>query len=187
MKKFLIPFSVFVLMISAGITASAQNKSEIKEAKKEAKDFAKDGWKVTPGDLSLVEQMINSKAVLRNSEEWITAKSITAGEVYDVVRSNALMQAKMEVGKLVETDLAGEGKLKIANEKKGGSKAKSAISFREGARSRFAAAIKRPKILVDCYRKLDNGEIEVQIRIAVPAEQAEILYLEAFEEQLQNE
>lgn len=184
MKKTISLLLFLTLLIPINI--NAQSKADIKEAKKEAKDMASQGWKVTPGYLSLQEQTLAAKPILRAGREWIIGESMVSGDVYDAVKSNAMLQAKIDIAKQIETELTGESKTGIANEQKGAGKVASAVSFREEARSHFASKVKRPKILMDCYQNLKDGQIQILLRIAIPAEEAEKLYVSTLEEMKQQ-
>lgn len=171
---------VMTLFMTTNVTA--QSKEDLKSAKKEAKTFAKEGWKVNAGYLSLEEQIANSKPVLREQENWVVGEARSTGSFYDAARANALMAAKVNLAKAVESQIAGEGELLTGNQQEGQGNAVSAGKYKEVARTRFANNIKRPKILMDCYRDLKNGNVEVQIRIAIPWDQAKLDY-----EKLMNE
>lgn len=175
-KKTFKCFVMVVMIMTMNTTISAQSKADLKAAKKEAKSQKKEGWKVNPGYLSLEEQIAISKPVLRNQEEWIIGEAKTTGSVYDAARSNALMQAKVNLAKVVDEKVGGNAQLGEGNDQQSGNGSVAATRFRETARSKFANEIKRPKMLMDCYRNLKNGNVEVHIRIAMRWDEAQIAY-----------
>ena len=165
---------IIALFMTTNVTA--QSKEDLKSAKKEAKTFAKEGWKVNAGYLSLEEQIANSKPILREQENWVVGEARSTGSFYDAARANALMAAKVNLAKVVESQIAGDGELLTGNQQEGKGNAVSAGKYKEVARTRFVSNITRPKMLMDCYRDLKNGNVEVQIRIAIPWDQAKLDY-----------
>ena len=151
-------------------TASAQSimptKADYKAAKKEAKNDKKKGWQVNPGNPPLEEQYARSYVFMRNQEDWITGEANPIGTIYDVVRSQALFEAKAELAKSV-IKIAGNIK-----EDKGKDNLLSAISFEEHIKSIFANEIKYHQIITDCYRNLKDNTVEVRIKIAIKKEDA---------------
>jgi hypothetical protein len=103
------------------------------------------------------------------------------GTVYDAARSNALFQAKVNLTKNVDEEFGGTEKGGTGQDQ-GTENSSSATTFREAAKSKFAGSIKRPRILMDCYRDLKGGKIEVLIRIAIPWNEAEKSYKEIMNE-----
>ena len=168
-----IKFMAIAMMLMAGATTMmAQSKSERKAAKKQAKEQMKDGWKTNPGQLTIEEQILQSKPILQAQAEWVTGEAMSTGTYYDAARSNALMQAKVNLAKVVESSVIGTGELLTGNQQEGKGEATSAGKYKEVARSKFANTIQRPQYLMDCYRNLKNGNVEVLIRIAIPYDEA---------------
>lgn len=166
-NKFIKYISIVAILTTMVTTASAQEptKQDYKLAKKEAKEMKKEGWKVNPGGLSLEEQIALGKPILRNQEEWDTDETSSKGTVYDIVRSNALFQAKVNLASKVfeilwrEARNGGGNIQKTINE--------SSTEFKESSKARFINEIKRPRILMDCYRNIGNETVEVHIRMAL--------------------
>ena len=174
-------FTILLVFLSTTTVVVAQSKAEKKALKKEVKQLTKDGWKTNPGYLTLGEQISQSKAVLKDQEQWVIGEAKSIGTVYDAVRSNALYQAKVNLATNIQTRIGGTGGGGTGNDQ-GGENSVSATRFREVAKTKFAADIKRPKILMDCYRDLKDGKIEVNIRIAMAWNEAELSYQEMIKE-----
>ncbi len=166
-----------VLSETVASTISAQNytptKEDYKAAKKEAKALAKEGWKVSPGDLSLVEQIALSKPVLRDGDNWIVGQATSKGTVFDAVQSNAMFQASFNISKIVDAKIAGDGKGGTGNNQ--GSTSASYTTYAEIAKNKYNNEIKHPKSLMRCYRTLPDGTIEVQSRLAIRWNEQEII------------
>jgi len=147
-------------------TASAQEptKQDYKVAKKEAKEKKKEGWRINPGDLSLVEQIARSNCIIRNKAIWLTGLGEATGSIKSVVRSQALFEAKLELVKAI-IQAAGV-------ENWGGNKedVMTLIDFKEENKAIYANEIKHPDIITDCYKDETNGNVTVLIRIALTKE-----------------
>lgn len=180
-KNFLRFAIVALAILSTSISVSAQTKAERKALRNEVKALVKDGWKVNPGNLSLEEQMLQSRQILRNQDQWIVGEAKSIGSIYDAARSNALMQAKMNLAKSVE-EVAGDEEIRIGNEQQGQTISVSASKHLEVARAKYAGSVNHPKMLMDCYRDLKNGNVEVNIRLAVPLNEAKASYVKLVKE-----
>lgn len=173
-NKFFKCIAIVAMLTTVATTVSAQEptKQDYKVAKKEAKDKKKEGWKVHPGNLSIEEQIAYSKPILRNQEEWATDEASSMGTVYDVVRSNALFQAKVNLASKVFEILWREARGSGGNIQKIIKDNESSTEFMESSKARFINEIQRPRILMDCYRNIGNGTVEVLIRMALRWENA---------------
>lgn len=174
--KSMIKSIAVVLALFVATTVAAQSKADLKTAQKEAKTFAKEGWKVNTGYLSLAEQIALSKPILREQEKWVIGEARTTASYYDAARSNALMSAKVNIAKAVEEQMGGVEELLRGTQYEGQAPAISVGKHKEVAKSRFASEVNHPKMLMDCYRDLKNGNVEVLIRVAIPLDQAKNSY-----------
>lgn len=172
-NRLFMSLAIVVLSAVMATKASAQyytpTKEDYKAAKKEAKEQKKQGWKVSPGDLSLEEQIANSKAILRDEANWIIGSAISKGTVYDVVQSNALFQAKANIAKNIDEKINGYEKYLQGNDQK--EKYISASEYTEVAKAQYNNGVRRPKYLMRCYRNNKDNTVEVLIRIAIPWEE----------------
>lgn len=181
MKQIIKLFTICVFFALFTVTVSAQSKEEMKALKKEMKALSKEGWKVNPGNLPLQEQVAESRKILKNQEKWVVGEAKSSGTVYDAARSNALFQAKVNLAKNVDEEFGGKEQGGTGQDN-GSENSASATTYRESAKSKFASAVKRPKILMDCYRDLKGGRVEVMIRIAMSADEAEKSYQKIIDE-----
>lgn len=175
-NKFFKCLAIVALSATMTTTVAAQNytptKADYKAAKKEAKAWAKEGWKVSPGDLSLVEQIALSKSILRDGDNWIVGQATSKGTVFDAVQSNAIFQAKVNITKTVDEIIKGEEHGGNGNDQ--GSTSVSAGTYTEIAKAKYNNEIKHPKTLIRCYRTLSDGTVEVQSRLAIRWNEQEI-------------
>lgn len=179
---------IALMVFTFSMNVSAQTKAERKALKNEVKDMKKDGWKVNPGYLTLEEQIVEGKKILKNQDQWVIGEAKTTGNVYDAVRSNALFEAKKNI---VSNFLKMAGKMKGGDGVDQGSEnSASATRYRDAAQAKFIGEIRRPRYLMDCFRELEGGKVEVNIRLAIPWNEAEKSYndiMKELKEMLDNE
>ena len=172
MKAIIKYLAAAIMLCTLSTSAAAQSKADLKAAKKEAKAWAKEGWKVSPGDLSLVEQIALSKSILRDGDNWIVGQATSKGTVFDAVQSNAIFQAKANISKTIDEII--EGGEDGGNGNDQGSNSVSASTYTEIAKAKYNNEIKHPKTLIRCYRTLSDGTVEVQSRLAIRWNEQEI-------------
>ena len=166
---------IFVLTLIGAMSINsvcAQDftKSQMKQAKKEAKALEKEGWKVTPGSLSLYEQRLNLVAVQREMDEsgmpkWVIGEGKSTGKVYNAARMQSSTVAKTDIASKIETEVAGLAEVGLANDEATLEAVSKALTASKG---RFLQKIGRVRTLMECYRDTPNGNVEVLVTIAYP-------------------
>lgn len=173
-KFFAALFMMFA--VSASVNAQELSKANQKLLKKQLKEFKSEGWKVNPGQLPLQTQL--TKAFSTQSEVdamgydvWIVGEGRSTGTIYDAARTQALTVAKGEIATKLRTDMTATIEQDLANEQYGADEAESIAKTIVAQQGRsIDQQLSRPKTLMECWRKLPNGNTEVLIRCAISSE-----------------
>ena len=173
-KLFAALFMMFA--VSASVNAQELSKANQKLLKKQVKEFKSDGWKVNPGQLPLETQLANSfktqsEVDAMGYDVWIVGEGRSIGTIYDAARTQALTVAKGEIAQKLRTDMTSTIEQDLANEQLGGDDAESLAKTIVAQQGRsIDQTLSRPKTLMECFRKLPNGNTEVLIRCAISSE-----------------
>jgi hypothetical protein len=166
--------TLFVLFgLTSILCAQDLSKDEMKAIKKEAKKLEKEGWKVKPGELPIIDQLVRSRRVQleedENGEKWIIGAASSIGGIYDAARMQALTLAKTEIAGLIKTNLTFKFKEILENRQQSGEGAESMANTAMNAQGvSIDQELRNPRMLLVVYRTLENKNIEVAIRIAIP-------------------
>lgn len=155
------------------LCAQELSKAEMKAIKKEAKVLEKEGWKVKPGELPIIDQLVRSRCVQleedENGEKWIIGAASSIGGIYDAARMQAMTLAKTEIAGLIKTNLTFKFKEILENRQQSGEGAESMANTAMNAQGvSIDQELRNPRMLLVVYRTLENKNIEVAIRIAIP-------------------
>lgn len=163
-----------------GGTASAQltdkqEKQIAKEAKKEAKRLKKEGWSVPAGNLPLEMQLAQAyklQAEVNNDMQpkYIFGQAISGGSFYDAAKMQAVELAKAELASNILTDLTTIVNVKLENRQIIADQATSASEIIKEGEAVVSQQLVSPIPLVEIYRTLKDGTVEVQIRFAYEKE-----------------
>lgn len=173
-KLFAALFMMFA--VSASVNAQELSKANQKLLKKQVKEFKSDGWKTNPGQLPLETQLANSfktqsEVDAMGYDVWIVGEGRSIGTIYDAARTQALTVAKGEIAQKLRTDMTSTIEQDLANEQLGGDDAESLAKTIVAQQGRsIDQTLSRPKTLMECFRKLPNGNTEVLIRCAISAD-----------------
>ena len=174
MKSLKYLMTLFVLFgLTSILCAQDLSKDEMKAIKKEAKKLEKEGWKVKPGELPIIDQLVRSRRVQleedENGEKWIIGAASSIGGIYDAARMQALTLAKTEIAGLIKTNLTFKFKEILENRQQSGEGAESMANTAMNAQGvSIDQELRNPRMLLVVYRTLENKNIEVAIRIAIP-------------------
>ena len=177
MKAFRIFAALFMLFaLSASANAQELSKANQKLLKKQLKEFKTDGWKINPGQLPLETQLENSfkaqsEIDAMGYEVWIVGEGRSTGSIYEAARTQAITVAKGEIAQKLRTDMTSTIEQDLANEQFGADEAESIAKTIVSQQGRsIDQQLNRPKTLMECFRKLPNGNTEVLIRCAISSE-----------------
>ena len=185
-KFFAALFMMFA--VSASVNAQQLSKANQKLLKKQLKEFKAEGWKVNPGQLPLETQLTKaftsqSEVDAMGYEVWIVGEGRSTGSVYDAARTQALTVAKGEIATKMRTDMTSTIEQDLANEQFGADEAESIAKTIVSQQGRsIDQQLNRPKALMECWRKLPNGNTEVLIRCAISADTVSKLAKEAIKQ-----
>ena len=185
-KFFAALFMMFA--VSASVNAQQLSKANQKLLKKQLKEFKAEGWKVNPGQLPLETQLTKaftsqSEVDAMGYEVWIVGEGRSTGSVYDAARTQALTVAKGEIATKMRTDMTSTIEQDLANEQFGADEAESiAMTIVSQQGRSIDQQLNRPKTLMECWRKLPNGNTEVLIRCAISADTVSKLAKEAIKQ-----
>ena len=185
-KFFAALFMMFA--VSASVNAQELSKANQKLLKKQLKEFKAEGWKVNPGQLPLETQLTKaftsqSEVDAMGYEVWIVGEGRSTGSVYDAARTQALTVAKGEIDTKMRTDMTSTIEQDLANEQFGADEAESIAKTIVSQQGRsIDQQLNRPKTLMECWRKLPNGNTEVLIRCAISADTVSKLAKEAIKQ-----
>ena len=176
-------FATLLMMFAftASLNAQVLTKDQEKAVKKEVKKLEKDGWKVKPGAPSLAMQITRSSQAAweQNSEgmdKWISGEGSSIGTVYDAARSQAMTVAQGEIARRLNTDITSQIEQVLANEQFAQKEAESIAQTIVASMGRTVdQSISRPRTLMECYRDLPNGNVEVLMRLAIPSDKLDAL------------
>lgn len=179
---------LMLFTLSFGVSAQTLTKAQEKAVKKQVKEFQKEGWKVKPGSLSLADQITRSTQAQMEQdadgyEKWIIGEGSSVGTIYDAARTQALTVAQGEISRRLKTDMTSQIEQNLANEQFAEAEAESIAQTIVTAMGKsIDQKINRPRNLIECYRELPNGNVEVLIRAAVSSETLNTLAKAAIEQ-----
>ena len=167
-------FSIIPVSVCAQ-TTTQQEKQIAKEAKKEAKRLKKEGWSVPAGNLPLEMQLAQAyklQAEVNNEMQpkYIFGQAISGGGFYDAAKMQAVELAKAELASNILTDLTTIVNVKLENRQISADQATSASEIIKEGEAVVSQQLVSPIPLVEIYRTLKDGTVEVQIRFAYEKE-----------------
>lgn len=164
------------LPVSVCAQYTAQQEKQIaKEAKKEAKRLKKEGWSAPAGNLPLERQLAQAyklQAEVNNDMQpkYIFGQAISGGSFYDAAKMQAVELAKAELASNILTDLTTIVNVKLENRQISADQATSASEIIKEGEAVVSQQLVSPIPLVEIYRTLKDGTVEVQIRFAYEKE-----------------
>lgn len=152
-----------------------QEKQIAKEAKKEAKRLKKEGWSVPAGNLPLEMQLaqaykLQAEVNADMQPKYIFGQAISGGSFYDAAKMQAVELAKAELAGNILTDLTTIVSSKLENHQVSSDKANSASEIIKEGEAVVSQKLDSPIPLIEIYRTLKDGTVEVQIRLAYEKE-----------------
>lgn len=176
---------LMLFAFTANVNAQFLTKEQEKAVKKDVKRYEKEGWKVKPGSPSIAMQLTKSyqmawEKTAEGTDQWIMGEGSSVGTIYDAARTQAITVAQGEIGRKLRTDLTAQVEQDLANEQLGGGEAESiAQTIVNSMGKSVDQSIGRPSSLIEMYRDLPNGNVEVLMRLAIPSAKLDALAKEA--------
>lgn len=154
---------------------SLLNEKASKESRQEAKQYVKEGWKTTPGSLSIEKQLDRAKILKGDpfgTPEYIMATGKSVGTTYDAARMQAITVAKQEIVRQTESDIAGLVEDKLSNGQLSSEDAASITEITTTSKEKFGNKLGRVIPVMELYREVGNKNTEVLIELAYSVETA---------------
>lgn len=176
---------LMLFAFTANVNAQFLTKEQEKAVKKDVKRYEKEGWKVKPGSPSIAMQLTKSyqmawEKTAEGTDQWIMGEGSSVGTIYDAARTQAITVAQGEIGRKLRTDLTAQVEQDLANEQLGGGEAESiAQTIVNSMGKSVDQSIGRPSSLIEMYRDLPNGYVEVLMRLAISSAKLDALAKEA--------
>lgn len=169
-------------------------KSKIdKGTRKLAKQFEKEGWKIMPGNLSIAQQQERATLYQNQFEDdlltpmyvWGDASSIS--ENYDGGKFQAIELALLNLVDNLEKQLTKIVETRRDNAQISADDAATVMKTLSSSKSYVTKKLGQTTTVVEMYRPLKNGNVEVRVQIYYSMEKAREIALEAMREQLEKE
>ena len=164
---------LMLFAFTASLNAQVLTKDQEKAVKKDVKKYEKDGWKVKPGSPSIAMQLTKSyqmawEKTADGTDQWIMGEGSSVGSIYDAARTQAMTVAQGEIARKMKTDMTTQIEQDLANEQLAQKEAESIAQTVVTAMGKSVdQTIGRPSSLIEMYRDLPNGNVEVLVRLAV--------------------
>ena len=104
--------------------------------------------------------------------KYILGDAMSPGETYDAAKMQAIELAKTNLAGLIQTEVTALIESTVGNEQISSDDAESIVSTVRSNKSLIEQSIGRTITVVECYRKLANGTVEVTVRLAYPSDRA---------------
>jgi len=183
-------FTVFFMLyaVSTGIYAQEMSKSDKMLLKKQLKEYKSDGWKTSSGQPTLQDQLEESFAVqhevdFNGHEVWIVGEGRSSGTIHDAARNRALSAAKSQIAQQLTNHMTTTILQDLANRKMRANEAEAIVkTIINQQRLSINRQLYRPRKLIECFRRLPNGNIEVLVRCAISSETVNKLAIAAIQQ-----
>ena len=184
---------IFATLLMLFVFTSSMNAQKIltkeqeKAVKKDVKKYEKEGWKVKPGSPTIAMQLTKSYQMVwektaDGADQWIMGEGSSVGTIYDAARTQAMTVAQGEIARKMKTDLTAQIEQDLANEQFSQQEAESIAQTVVNTMGRSVdQSISRPNSLIEMYRDLPNGNVEVLMRLAISSTKLDSLAKEAIE------
>ena len=164
---------LMLFAFTASVNAQFLTKAQEQAVKKDVKKYEKEGWKVKPGSPSIAMQLTKSYQMLwertaDGTDQWLMGEGSSIGSVYDAARTQAMTVAQGEIARKMKTDMTTQIEQDLANEQFAQKEAESIAQTVVTAMGKSVdQTIGRPSSLIEMYRDLPNGNVEVLVRLAI--------------------
>ena len=148
-------------------------KEQEKAVKKDVKKYEKEGWKVKPGTPTIPMQLTKSyqmawERTADGTDQWLMGEGSSIGTFYDAARTQAITVAQGEIARKIKTEMTAQIEQDLANEQFAQQEAESiAQTVVTSMGKSVDQSIGRPSSLIEMYRDLPNGNVEVLVRLAI--------------------
>ena len=166
---------LMLFAFTASVNAQYLTKEQEKAVKKDVKKYEKEGW------MTKSYQMAWERTA-DGTDQWLMGEGSSVGTIYDAARTQAMTVAQGEIARKMKTDLTTQIEQDIANDQLAQQEAESIAQTVVTAMGKSVdQTIGRPSSLVEMYRDLPNGNVEVLVRLAVSSAKLDALAKQGIE------
>jgi len=196
MKK-IISMLVAVAIVAVSQVATAQNKKFkfvkiARDTKKEVKKLEKDGWSNLPGDMPIGQQLNNAWAKEGGIDEeglpkWVVATGEAVAEFQSVAEMQALELAKLNLVRLLESQMRSVVETEQGNNRIDPQTAASISKTMEVATNKVSKKLSRVMPIVKMQKQVKGKNTQMQVKIAYNYALARKAILDEMKLEMQNE
>lgn len=164
-----------------------------KRAREQAKEMKKEGWQVAPGALPL-DMQLDRSFLLQNqvAEDLITplyvwGDATSTGENYDAGKMQALELARLNLVGNIENNITEIVEHNRDNKQLKSEDAASVIGTLKKSKSFVTQKLGQTTPVVEVYRKLNNGNVQVRVMTFYSMDTAREIAKEAIRQQMEEE
>lgn len=192
MKKSILFALISAFVFTLSVNAEVNEKEVKKLAKKEAKTLKKEGWQVAPGALPLQTQLedVFRKELDRDElgqPKFFVGSAQPISEFFDAAKIQAQSLARFDIVSKIQTEMKGIIENSVGNKQLSKNEAASIEQMIMKSTEKIAGKLGRTISLIECYKKLPNGNSQVMIRLGYPTTRALEEAKEVVREQLEAE
>jgi len=171
MRKLFLLAAMLICVAPLSAQSKKELKAEAKRLQQQIDQYVKDGWQVAPGHLPLGDQLRRSINMQKELDEtgnpkYIISEGQSVGSVYDAAKMQAIEVAKMNVVRLMESEMTGFVDNAFSNGQLPLDEAESKANTVSNVSNRFKQKLGRVVPIMECYRVLPNRNKEVLVMIA---------------------
>ncbi len=164
------------------------NKSAMKEARKESRKLSRQGYKVTPGQLSIAKQLENAWMMQYERDDngdrkFYFADAVSVAETHAAAKLQAYELAKINLAGQIETSIAGLVTTNVGNQQLSGDEAASVTQTMGQFKSKLDQRLGRIITAFEAYKPIGKNT-EVMLTLAYSAEEANRIAREILREDL---
>lgn len=174
------------------ITSSMNHKNAEKRSKTEAKKFTKEGFVIFAGATPLEFQIRDSWAKTYETDqnglpEYVITVSQAVGSNISAAKMQATHLAKFEIANLITSNIASLTESSVANKELTRDQAVSINNFVTATKELTVAELGRTFNVMEMYRELPSGNVEVVVRLAYSSKMAAEAAKKAIREKLETQ
>ncbi len=164
-----------------------------KESKKQAKKDEKEGWKVAPGYLPLAQQYSRSSLLQNQFEDdlltpkYVWGDATSTAENYDGGKMQAIELAQINMVSSIEKNITQIVDNNRDNKQLNAGNAATVVKSLAKAKTYISKRIGQTTPVIDTYRELGNGNVQVRVMIFYSMDKARELARDAIREQLEKD
>ena len=164
-----------------------------KEVKKQAKQMTKEGWKVMPGQLPREQQLERSVLFMNQFEDdlitpkYVWGDATSQAEFYDAGKIQALELARLNLAGSLEQRITQIVDNNVGNDQKAMQQAASLTKTLKKAKGIISTRLGQTTPVVEAYRELKNGNIEVRVQTFYSMDKAREMVREGIRQQMEQD